>query len=76
MSVQKLTLPLWKAGKPRHVCEACGVVMRIRLTGPVVLEGNRQEAIYVCECGHEQRYVECLQPEPALGEDVPEAAGR
>jgi hypothetical protein len=37
--------------------------MRIRLTGPEILEGNRQTAIYVCECGHEQSYVECRGPE-------------
>jgi hypothetical protein len=52
----------------RHACEACGVQMRIRLTGPEILEGNKQTATYVCECGHEQSYVECLKTEESLAD--------
>jgi hypothetical protein len=52
-----------KTKKLRHACSSCGEPMRIRLTGPEILEGNRQTAIYVCECGHEQSYVECRGPE-------------
>jgi hypothetical protein len=56
-----------KAKKLRHVCSSCGESMRIRLTGPEILEGNRQTAIYVCECGHEQSYVESRELEEIPG---------
>lgn len=47
-----------RAGRPD--CEICGTRMRIRLTGPEILPGGKQTAVYVCECGHEQSYVEDL----------------
>ena len=53
--------------KPRRVCEKCGAPMRLRITGPAVLAGNRQEAIYICECEHVQTYVEDLKPSPDSG---------
>jgi len=47
----------------QRVCDVCGTRMRIRLTGPEVLAGNKRAAVYLCECGHEQNYVEDLWAE-------------
>lgn len=41
--------------------------MRIRLTGPEILAGNKQAVIYICECGHEQSCVEDLKAESSPG---------
>jgi hypothetical protein len=56
-----------KTKKYRNVCGSCGEPMRIRLTGPEILEGNRQTAIYVCECGHEQSYIESCESKENSG---------
>jgi hypothetical protein len=51
----------------QHVCDVCGTRMRIRLTGPEILTGNKQAATYICECGHEQSYVEDMKLEDSAG---------
>lgn len=51
----------------RPDCDVCGTRMRIRLTGPEILAGNKQAVIYICECGHEQSCLEDLKAESSPG---------
>lgn len=66
-SLENMNLPHDKSRMQRHSCDVCGTRMRIRLTGPEILAGNKQAATYICECGHEQSYVEELKLEDSLG---------
>lgn len=56
-----------KERRKRRLCAICGAPMRLRVNGPAALEENKQKATYVCECRHEQVYVEYLKPELDFG---------
>ena len=56
-----------KSRRPRRICEKCGTPMRLRITGPAVIDRDKQEAAYICECEHEQTYVEYLEQDRDFG---------
>lgn len=66
-SLENFNLPHARSRMQQHVCDVCGTRMRIRLTGPEILTGNKQAATYICECGHEQSYVEDMKLEDSAG---------